>query len=59
MGIIHQKDPKLQIMLFNSHLDIQSDEFTHVSMSERVLCSENWTDFKNSLEVSHNTHLFI
>lgn len=46
-------------MLFDCHLDIQSDEFTHVTMGEWVLCSENWTDFKNTLEVTHNTHLFV
>ena len=46
-------------MLFDCHLDIQSDEFTHVAMGEWVLCSENWTDFKYTLEVTHNTHLLI
>lgn len=46
-------------MLFNSHLDIQSDKLTHMSMGKRVLSSEDWTDFENSLEVPHNTHLFI
>jgi hypothetical protein len=46
-------------MFFNSHLDIQSDELTHMSMGERVLSSEDWAYFENSLEVSHNTHLFI
>lgn len=46
-------------MLLNGHLDIQSDEFTHVSMSEWVLGSENWTNFEYTLEISHNTHLFI
>jgi hypothetical protein len=30
-----------------------------MSVSERIFSSENRTDFKNSLEISHNTHLFI
>jgi hypothetical protein len=46
-------------MLFNGHLDIQSDEFTHMSMSEWIFSSEDWTNFKYTLEISHNTHLFI
>lgn len=46
-------------MLLNSHLDIQPNELTHMSVSERILSSENWTNFEYTLEITHNTHLLI
>jgi poly-beta-hydroxyalkanoate depolymerase len=48
-----------EVMLFDSHLDIQAYKLTHMSVSERVLCSKNWTNFKDALEISHNAHLLI
>jgi hypothetical protein len=46
-------------MLLEAHLQIESCELTHVSMSKGVLSSENWSDFKDSVQVSHNSHLFV
>lgn len=46
-------------MLFDCHLDIQTYEFAHMSVSERVLGPKDWTDLENALEISHNTHLFV
>ena len=46
-------------MLFNGHFQIEADELAHVPVSKTVLSSENWSDFKNSLEVTHHTHLLV
>jgi hypothetical protein len=40
------------IRLFDGHLDVQPNEFTEMSMSMRILSSEDMSDFKNTLEVS-------
>jgi len=46
-------------MFLDGHLDIQTYELAHVSVSERIFSSEDWADFEDSLEVAHNTHLLI
>ena len=48
-----------EVVLLDRHFEIQSDELAHVSVGERVLSSEDWADFKDSLEVTHNTHLLV
>jgi len=50
---------KFKIMFLDGHLDIQTYELAHVSVSERIFSSEDWADFEDSLEVAHNTHLLI
>ncbi len=46
-------------MLFYGHLDIQTYELAHMSVSERIFSSEYWANFEYSLEISHHTHLFV
>ena len=45
------------IMFVNSHFEIETDEFSHVSMSVGVFSSENGSDFVDSFHVSCDTHL--
>lgn len=47
------------IVLLNGHFNIQTCEFTHVSVGKTVFGSENWTNFENSVEISHNAHLLV
>jgi len=44
-------------MFVNSHFEIETDEFGHVSMSVGVFSSENGSDFVDSFHVSCDTHL--
>lgn len=48
-----------EVVLLDGHLQIETDELAHVAMGERVLSSENGADFKDSLEIAHNTHLLV
>lgn len=50
---------EFEIMLLYGHFDIQTDELTHVPVSEGVLSSEDWTDFEDFLEISHDAHLLV
>ena len=50
---------QFKIVLFDSHFDIQSNKFTHVSVSKGIFSPENRTNLENFLEVTHNTHLLV
>ncbi len=52
---IHQ----LMVVFFNHHFQIHSCKFTQMSVSMTVLSSEDWSNFKHSLKITHNSHLFV
>jgi len=56
---LSKKVKQFKIVLFNCHLDIQAYELTHVPVGEGVLGSKNRPDLKDSLEISHDAHLFV
>ena len=48
-----------KVVFLNRHFQVEADELAHVTMSERVFGSENGTDFEDTLEVRHDTHLLV
>ena len=56
---ITHKIKELMEILFDSHFNIEPCELTHVSMSKSVFCSENWSNFEDSFEITLNAHLLV
>lgn len=50
---------KFKVVLLYGHLHIQSCELAHMTVGKGVLSSENRSDFKHSVEVCHQAHLFV
>lgn len=46
-------------MVLDFHLKIETSKLTEMSVSVRVLGSEDGTDFEDSLEISAKRHLFV
>jgi hypothetical protein len=49
----------LKVMVLNLHLQIETSELTKMSVCERLFRSENWTNLKNSLQISAKCHLLV
>src|SRR5271170_650315 len=47
------------IMLFECHLQIQSDKLSEMSMREAVLRPKDRCNLKNTLEIRSHQHLFV
>ena len=47
------------VVLLEHHFHIQTDEFSHVTVSVGVLGTENGSDLENFLEISVDSHLFV
>ena len=52
---IHQ----FEITIINRHFHIESSELTQMTMSSCLFSSEDWPNFKDSLEIRHHAHLLI
>lgn len=46
-------------MLFDDQFRVQPYKLAHVPVSERILSSEDGSDFKYFLEITHHAHLFV
>lgn len=46
-------------MLLYCHLQVHTNEFTHVPMSHRIFSSENRPYLEDTLKVCHDTHLLV
>lgn len=52
-------DDHLVVVLVECHLHIETDKLAEVTVSERVLRSEDGSDLKDSLKVRADTHLLV
>ena len=50
---------EFEIVLFDGHFNVETNELTHVSVSEWIFGSKDGSDFKDSLEISHDAHLLV
>jgi hypothetical protein len=48
-----------KVMVLNFHFQIETSELAKMSVCERLFSSENWTNLKNSLQISAKSHLFV
>ena len=47
------------VRFLKRHLQIQTGELTHVSVSKGILTTEHGPDFKHALHVAHQSHLLV
>jgi len=47
------------VVLLDLHLHIEACEFSQVARSVRILSAEDRTDFKHTIQIGHNCHLFV
>lgn len=48
-----------EVVLLDGHFQIETNKLAHMTMGEGVFGSEHWGNLKDSLEVSHHTHLLV
>jgi hypothetical protein len=56
---VGQEIKNFKVVLLELHLYIEACEFTQVPVGVGVFSSENGSNFKHSLEVTTNNHLFV
>ena len=49
----------LKVMVLKFHLHIKSSELTKMSISVRILSTEDWTNLEHSLQVTTEGHLLV
>ena len=48
-----------KVMILKLHFKIETCELAQMTVSVRILSTEDWTNLKNSLEVSAEGHLLV
>jgi len=56
---VSEKVEDLEVMLLDFHLHIKTGELTQMTVSVRLLSSENWTNLKDSLQITAKSHLLV